>query len=77
MLNRDENEKINKVAEALGVSRKSGKDVVGQAPDNSKRWTNGMDDIDDWAAGVGQAESAARYYRPNKANKPHNANRAR
>jgi len=67
---------IDKVAEALGITRKT-TDVIEKAPDNSKRWTNGMDNIDNWAAGIGNAERKSKAFQLQRPNKPHNANNNR
>ena len=54
-----ENEKVNAVAEALGINTV---------------WTNGMEDIDEDAERQGRAVKQSRSFQLHKPNKPRNAN---
>ncbi len=64
------------VRKSLGIAPKNS-DVIGSAPNNEKKNTNGMDDIDNWAASIGKAERTSRSFRPKTPHKSMGVQRIR
>lgn len=76
MMNAREKQIDEVVRKSLGIAPQRG-DVIGVAPNSEKKNTNGMDDIDNWAAGIGRAETTSNNFRPKTPHKSMGVQRIR